>query len=286
MIRRFRTPDGLELAFRDEGSRASPGLAALCLAGLTRNMHDFDALAARLSASRRVIRLDARGRGLSDHDSDWSNYNVVREAQDALALMDHLDLTRTVVIGTSRGGLTAMMMAAIATGRVAGALLNDVGPVIDPEGLARIFAYLGTDPGFPDYETAAKAVAAAQAARFPGVPLAVWRDHVQRSYAEGPEGLVLNYDPHLRDAMLAQAEAAIDKPPDLWPLFDALAGVPVTVLRGEHSDLLTAETVAAMKARKSDLDVVEVPARGHVPFLDEPESLAAITRLLERVDRT
>lgn len=281
MIRRFRTADGLELAFRDDGPR-NDLLPVLCLAGLTRNMTDFDALAARLSEGRRVLRLDSRGRGLSDHDPEPANYNVVQEARDALALLDRLEVPRAVVIGTSRGGLLAMMMAALAPGRVAGAVLNDVGPVIDPEGIARIAGYVGIQPEFADYHAAATAIAAAQEPRFPGVPLAVWRDHTERSYAEGPDGLRLNYDPALGDVVRAQI--AEGEAPDLWPLFDALAEVPAVLLRGANSDLLSRETAAAMQARHPDLDLVEVPDRGHVPFLDEPEATRAIDRLLERAD--
>ncbi len=280
MIDTFETEDGLTLAFADDGPRDAP--AVLCLAGITRNMGDFDTLAARLSARYRVIRLDSRGRGRSDHDPDWQNYNVAVEARDALACLDHLGIAQAAVIGTSRGGLLAMMMAAMAPGRLSGVLLNDVGPDLDTAALLRIADYIGVHPGYADIEAATDDLVRTQAARFPGVPREVWRDHAERGFRQTSEGLALRYDPRLRDAFMAQMEALNDaEPPDLWPLFDAMAGIPVTVLRGANSDLLSTGGAAKMKARRPDIDLVEVADRGHVPFLDEPESTAAIDRFLE-----
>jgi pimeloyl-ACP methyl ester carboxylesterase len=273
---RFVTSDGLSLAYSDEGA----GLPLLCLPGLTRNGSDFDDLAAALGGRHRLIRLTSRGRGASDRDPDAMNYNAAVEARDVIGFLDHLGLDRVVVVGTSRGGIVAMLIAAFAKERLAGVLMNDVGPELAPEGLARIMTYLGIAPNARTHGEAAQALKATMGADFPGLPDAKWLTCAERWFDARPEGLALNYDPRLRDAF----EAAMAQPAaDMWPLFDALDGVPLAVVRGANSDLLTAETVARMRARRPDLIVAEVPDRGHVPFLDEPEAMAALDALLERV---
>jgi pimeloyl-ACP methyl ester carboxylesterase len=273
---RFTTPDGLGLDYDDEGA----GLPLLCLPGLTRNGTDFDDLAAALGGRHRLIRLTLRGRGASDRDPDPLNYNVAVEARDVAAFLDHLGLARAVVVGTSRGGLIAMVLAATARDRLAGVLLNDIGPELAPAGLARIMTYLGVTPRSRTYAEAAAALQATMGADFPGLPAEKWLTCARRWFDEGPEGLRLNYDPGLRVVL----EAAADGPAaDMWPLFDALDGVPLAVVRGANSDLLTSDTVARMRARRPDLIFAEVPDRGHVPFLDEPEALAALDALLARV---
>ncbi len=275
-MNRFTTPDGLGLAWQEEGA----GLPLLCLPGLTRNSSDFDDLAAALAGRHRLIRLTLRGRGASDRDPDWRNYNVAVEARDVVAFLDHLALPRATIIGTSRGGLIAMVLAATAKHRLAGVLLNDIGPELAPEGLANIFTYLGVPPRVRSFDEAATALRARMGDRFPGLSEARWRVLAERWFDAGPDGPVLNYDPRIRDALEAQSAQPAG---DLWPLFDALAGVPVAVVRGANSDLLTAATVAEMRARRPDLIVAEVPDRGHVPFLDEPEALEALAALVARV---
>ncbi len=274
-MRRFTTSDGLGLAFRDEGA----GLAVLCLAGLTRNMEDFDPVAAALAGQARVIRLDARGRGASDYDPNPANYHVTVEARDALELLDHLSIPRALVIGTSRGGMLAFLMGLAAHERLAGVVLNDIGPEIAPEGLAAIMAYVGLPPTDRDLDAAAARLRAQNALRFPGVALSAWRVWAARTYRPLPGGgLALRYDPAIRDALLAQAEAG--PLPDLWPLFDGLAGIPLGLIRGANSDLLTAETAQRMRARRPDMRYAEIADRGHIPFLDEPGSLALIRAVL------
>ena len=275
-MNRFVVPDGLSLAWEEEGQ----GVPLLCLPGLTRDGSDFDDLAAALGGRHRLIRLTLRGRGASDHDPDFRNYNVGVEARDVVAFLDHLGLDRVVVVGTSRGGLIAMVLAAMAKPRLAGVLLNDVGPELAPEGLEAIMSYLGIAPRAPDFVAAAGALKARMGKGFPGLSDARWETLARRWFAEGEGGLALTYDPRLRDAF----EADMRGPSiDLWPLFDALDGVPLAVVRGANSNLLAAETVARMRERRPDLIVAEVPDRGHVPFLDEPEALAALEALLVRV---
>lgn len=275
---RVVAPDGVGLAWEDEGE----GLPLLCLPGLTRNARDFDDLAAARGDRYRLVRLTLRGRGESDRDPDWRNYSVPVEARDVLAFLDARGLDRVVVVGTSRGGLIAMLLAATAPDRLAGVLLNDIGPELAPVGLDRIMGYLGVAPRARSMDELAEALRAVMGEAFPGLDESRWATLARRWFDEGPDGAPrLNYDPRLRDALTA---ASHQPAVDMWPLFDALAGIPVAVVRGANSDLLTRETVAAMRMRRPDLIAAEVSDRGHVPFLDEPEAVAALDALIERVE--
>ena len=268
---RFTAGDGAGLHYTDEGS----GLPVLCLAGLTRTGADFDYLAPHLPGVR-LVRMDYRGRGQSDR-TGAGTYTVAQEAQDATALLDHLGLTRAALIGTSRGGLIGMVLAA--GGRLSGLCLNDIGPVIERAGLERIKAYVGRNPAARTYGAMAQAMPRHNPG-FVGVPPDRWLAEVHRLYEENPAGLVIRYDPALRTAFLAGFDAP---PTDLWPLWDSAQTIPVAVIRGANSDLLSAETVAMMRQVRPDLRVAEVPGRGHVPFLDEPESLTLIRAFLQEV---
>ncbi|MEY8883351.1 alpha/beta fold hydrolase [Donghicola sp. XS_ASV15] len=273
---RFDTSDGLSLHYTDQGK----GLAVLCLPGLTRNSDDFLYVLPHLKGVR-VITLDSRGRGLSEWDGDYLNYSVPREASDVLELCAHLGLDRIVILGTSRGGLIAMGLAATHPELLAGVILNDIGPHIDEAGLARIKDYVGVTPDYPDLESAAQALAKSEGQENPNVPLSRWRDHAAALYRQGENRVVLRYDPRLATAL---AEQSTDGTlPDLWPFFDALKGKPVAVIRGANSDLLSESTVAEMARRHPDIVSVTVPERGHVPFLDEPEALKAINAVLESI---
>jgi len=269
----FTAPDGARLHYTDEGT----GLPLLCLAGLTRNGADFDYLAPHLPGVR-LIRPDYRGRGASDR-TGAATYTVPQEARDALALLDHLGVAKAAVLGTSRGGIIGMVLAAMAKDRLAGLCLNDVGPVLERAGLERIFEYVGRNPAARSHaELAAKLPAAMPG--FEGVPEARWLDEARHQYEETPDGLRIRYDPELREAFLA----AFDGPQaDLWPMFDACAGLPLALIRGANSDLLSAGTAAEMRRRRPDMIFAEVPGRAHIPFLDEAESLAAIRAWLERM---
>jgi len=273
----FTTSDGLKLAWAEEGA----GLPVLCLPGLTRNAADFDELAAALGGRFRLIRLTLRGRGTSDRDPDWKNYNVAVEARDVVEFLDFLRLPKVTIVGTSRGGLIAMVLAATVKDRLAGVLLNDIGPVLEAEGLANIMSYLGVPPKAKTHAEVVLALEARMGDRFPQLPPEKWLSLAERWFDQGPDGLVLNYDPRLREAL----EAAEGPAPDMWPLFDALAGLPLAVVRGANSDLLSAATVAEMARRHPGLIAAEVPDRGHVPFLDEPEALAAFEALMAEVAR-
>ena len=268
----FNASDGARLAYRDEGN----GLPVLCLAGLTRSGTDFDFVVPHLDDVR-LIRADYRGRG----GSEWTGaatYTVPREAQDALELLDHLGIEQAAILGTSRGGLIGMGLAATAKQRLLGLCLNDIGPVIDREGLNKIKDYVGRNPAAKTLD----ALVAKLPAAMPGfdLPEERWRAFAERLYTETDDGLHNRYDPELRTSFLA----AFDGPDaDLWPLFDAAAELPLALIRGANSDLLSAETAAEMRRRRPDMIFADVAGRGHVPFLDEPEALAAIRAWLELI---
>ncbi len=274
MMKKFKTSDGLMLAYSDTGT----GTPVLCLPGLTRNSNDFNFLAPHMEDVR-LIRMDYRGRGESDYDPNWQNYSVPVEARDVVELLDHLELDKAAMIGTSRGGMISMVLAMTAKNRLSGVLLNDIGPVLDVRGLALIADYIGRKPAYKTF-----AEAAADRPRvmpeFANVPYERWLAEVSGQYFETPEGLALRYDAKLRDAVIGTLTADA---PDLWPFFDAMQGLPLALLRGANSNLLSRDTVAEMQARRPDMIFAEVPDRGHIPFLDEPESLSVIAKWLEKI---
>ncbi|GGF49089.1 alpha/beta fold hydrolase [Mameliella alba] len=272
---KLQTSDGISLFYRDEGE----GLPLLCLAGLTRNGRDFDFVAPHLEGVR-LIRLDYRGRG----QSDWApheTYQIPVEGRDALELLDHLGLEKAAILGTSRGGLIAMVLAATAKARLLGVALNDIGPEIAGPGLKVIEGYLGRKP--PQKTLAEVAQRRAEVMTgFVGVSEARWMEEAERLFVQTDQGLELTYDPKLRDAVLG---GGAQPAPDLWPLFDALEGLPLCAMRGENSDLLTPECFAEMRRRRPDMIATEVKGRGHIPFLDEPEALEALQGWLARLRR-
>jgi pimeloyl-ACP methyl ester carboxylesterase len=269
----FTASDGARLHFSDEGA----GVPVLALSGVTRTSADFDFLAPHLPDVR-LIRMDYRGRGHSDRTGP-ATYTVPREARDALDLLDHLGVARAAILGTSRGGLIGMFLAATARGRLTGLCLNDVGPVLERDSLLRIADYVGRQPSAPTLDAFATALPGLWPG-FDGVPGERWRGVAERLCEETGEGLRLRYDPALRESFRAGVEAPAA---DLWPLFDACAGLPLALIRGANTDLLAPGTVAEMRARRPDMIHAEVPGRGHAPFLDEPESLSAIRGWLGRL---
>lgn len=275
--------DGTRLYARDYAAEEDLGLVpAVCLPGLTRNARDFETIAPHLARKRRVIVVDFRGRGQSGR-ADPASYRPDQEAADTLAVLDHLGIERFAVVGTSRGGIVAMVMASRALQRLAGVLFNDIGPRIGTAGLLRIRSYLGTDPQFNNW---AEAVAALQAVNpgFPGLTDEEWLAFARRVYREENGLPRADYDMGLARTFPPAEDIAAGKVPELWALFELLAPVPCLVLRGEHSDLLSAETVSEMQRRHPRLAAATVSGRGHVPFLDEPDSRAAIAAWLSAVD--
>ena len=275
----FTTADGLRLEYLDEGAGDGPPI--LCLAGLTRNKSDFDYMVEDLDRPNRIIRLDCRGRGGSDYDPDWSNYNVVKETEDALALLDHLNIPSAVIIGTSRGGVLGMLMQQLRPGAVSALVLSDVGPDVDFEGLRRILSYIGMPPPYKTMDEAAADFALKLKDIFVGHDHRYFLDIVERSYAVGPDRLALNYDPKLRDATEAQMKVVKDDGHGLWPVFALFRDIPVLALRAENSDILSPKTLRKMIDQKPDLRDAVIPGVGHIPRLNEPVALAAIRDLLD-----
>ncbi len=271
-MKTFQSSDNLSLAYSDTGT----GLPLLCLPGLTRTGADFRYVAPHLSKCR-MITMDMRGRGGSDWDENWQNYSLPVECQDILALLDHLGLDRVAILGTSRGGLQAMALAATVPDRLIGVALNDVGPELDANGLGAIMTYLGRRPNAKTYDEAALALKAASIG-FQNVPDERWLEEARLHFVETDTGLNLTYDPALR-----QSVEAVTELPDLWPFFDALAKLPLCVLRGSGSNLLSQDTYQKMRDKRPDMIATEVPDRGHAPFLDEPQALDALNKWLDNL---
>jgi pimeloyl-ACP methyl ester carboxylesterase len=263
--RYWTSDDGLRLYGRDYPGPSPEAPVLLCLPGLTRNSKDFEALALSLCQRWRVLCPDQRGRGHSARDSDPGRYRPDRYCADMLALLDGLDIERVGLIGTSLGGLMAMMLVAMRPQAIQAVVLNDVGPEFDPAGIARISAYL-TQPSAPcSLDEALARIAGINAGVFPDYGPADWLALAQQTCVVEDGRVVLDYDP-----AIAQGLANGSATPDLWPLFGLLAGRPVLALRGALSDLLSAATLARMAERLPGLETLEVPDRGHAPTLDEP----------------
>ena len=272
--------DNLRLHYRDyPGSDDRP--AILCIPGLTRNVRDFESIADRLAGEWRVIVVELRGRGESAYAKDPMSYVPLVYLQDLIALLDELALPKFVGIGTSLGGIMLMLLATTRGGQMAGALLNDIGPEIAEAGLERIRSNVGTSGPQPTWVHAARAVAEMQGKIYPKWRLQDWLRFAKRLYRLNSKGrMVLDYDQRIAEPFRVSGdEAGVN----LWPAFDALAGIPLALVRGGLSDLLSAETAAAMKARVPSMDMAVVPRVGHAPTLEESEAVAAIDRLLARI---
>lgn len=279
----FKSNDGLQLYYREFGGDNS-GTPVICLPGLTRNSRDFEDLAEYLSNDiddrRRVITPDLRGRGFSSHDPEWRNYHPGTYVQDTWTLLDTLDLDKIIVIGTSLGGLCAMAMSAQKPDRIAGVVMNDIGPEINPVGLTRIQEYTGRVPPVRTWNEAADQTRQIYGEWLPGLSDDDWHKMARRAYRENAEGIPeLDIDSNIGEAVRKVGPQKGDP----WALFDSLKTTPVLLLRGLLSDILSEDIVDKMSARKPDLEVVRVANRGHVPLLDEPECLAAIETFLKRV---
>lgn len=277
--RSLLSADGLALAFRDyPGPPAAKATPALCLPGLTRNARDFEDLAGALARERRVLSPDLRGRGRSAWDPDASHYQPATYLADLLRLLDELRLERVIAIGTSLGGLLTMLLAGARPSALAAAVLNDIGPVVEPAGLARIRSYVGASGPMKGWSEAAAACRAAQAIALPDLGEAGWLAFARRTCVERPDGTVrFDYDPSIAQPLAGSGAAPAADP---WLLWKPLAGIATLVVRGEISDILSAETLAEMQRRKPDLRTITVRGRGHAPLLDEPEALGAIQSFL------
>jgi pimeloyl-ACP methyl ester carboxylesterase len=277
--RTLTAQDGLRLFYRDYGDPLAAGTPVVCLSGLTRNSKDFDVLAARLSARRRVICPDYRGRGRSDYAADWRSYHPRVILGDLVQLLAATGVHRAVICGISFGGILAMALGVAEPTALAGVILDDIGPDLGAAGRARIMDYVSRDHPQPDWDTAV----AALRAMFPTLSFKTdgdWRRFTEATFREGDDGrLHFDWDTALVKPFLAESE-----PRDLWPLYRSLRHVPVLAIRGGLSDVLGEATLTRMAEEKPDLAHLTVPDVGHVPSLTEPETERAIDDLLARVD--
>lgn len=278
----FESGDGLQLFARDypgPGGAGQPPL--LCMHGLTRNSADFAGLAAHLAPRRRLLCVDQRGRGRSAYDPVAAHYTPATYVQDMFGLLDGQRIDRVVLVGTSMGGLMAFMMGVIQPQRIAGMVINDIGPEVDPTGLARIKSYVGKTAPVSTWEQAIAQQRAINGLAFPDFSDAQWRAFTRGLYRDEDGVPVLAYDPAIAQPIAAEQANAV--PPDLWPMFESLDSIPMLVLRGESSDILARACVERMRACHPGLFHVEIPDRGHAPMLDEPEALAAIDSFLGEI---
>lgn len=277
----WTSEDGLTLRYRDyagpaEGADGRPPI--LCIPGLTRNHRDFEPLAEAFAGEWRVICIDLRGRGKSDYARDAASYRPLQYLADVAALLDQAGLDRVVAVGTSLGGIVIMLLATIAPERIAAAVLNDVGPEIEPGGMARIRDYVGQGRSFPTWMHAARGLREQGGVAYPDFELSDWLRLAKRLMAVGPGGrIAFDYDMKVAEPFHAPGGAA---PADMWPAFRALAGRPALAIRGELSDILSAATLARMAQELPGMETATIPRVGHAPTLEEPQAQAALARLL------
>lgn len=277
--------DGLHLYARDYGPDVGNALPVVCLPGLARTSEDFHDLARALSTNpdhpRRVLALDYRGSGRSEWDRDWRQYDVRVELNDTLQVLAVAGVEKAVFVGTSRGGLITMALSAVRPILLGGAVLNDVGPVIETKGIARIRGYVGKLPLPRSMMEAGQILRGLFGAQFPGFTDAQWEKQARGTWREDQGRLVLNYDPSLMNTLEA---LDLDMPlPNLWPFFEGLAHVPVLAIRGGHSDLLTAETLRRMKERHPRLTALTVEGQGHALVI-EGDLIGAIAGLIAEAE--
>ena len=275
----FDSQEGLRLFSRVYAGPSAGAAVVVCLHGLMRNSRDFEDLAPHLAARYRVIVPDVRGRGFSARDPNFNNYEIPVYLNDLLLLLTGLGVGRARIIGTSMGGLMAMVLGVMQPQLVAGIVLNDVGAELDPQGLERIRGYAGKSAPVRSWEEAVADVRGIYGSVWPGLSDERWQRIARLSYRASAQGVPeADADPLIAEPFRDPKTGA----PNLWPLWGALAKVPILAIRGAHSDILNAATLARMQQEKPDLEVLEVANRGHAPMLDEPECLAAIDEFLAR----
>lgn len=277
---RYQSSDGLTLFYREYGDdNTRPPI--LCLPGITRNSRDFEDLAPVLAQRYRVLAVDFRGRGFSDRDPDWRNYHPQTYADDTVVLLDALGIERVLLLGTSLGGLVSTVLSKQHGERIVGVILNDIGPEIGAEGLARIKSYIGRVPPVENWDQAAAQARETYGLAWRDLSDDMWQRLARRGYRENKAGIpTLDMDPKIGDA----ARNVGTNLADPWVLFDGLLDTPTLLIQGELSDILTDEIVAKMQGRKPDLRHFVVANRGHPPLLDEPECLRAIESFINEVN--
>ncbi len=278
-------PDGLRLHYLEYGSRLDPGAPVVCLPGLARTAEDFDRLARVLAVpdngqSRRILALDYRGRGRSAWDPDWTHYNLNTEHEDILATLAAAEVTNAIFIGTSRGGMHVMALAAARPSLIRGAVINDIGPVIERAGLMRIKNYVGKLPSSTSWKDAADSFRKTAGAHFTNVAEADWETYARLTFNEENSRIQLRYDPALaRTLDTFEADSPL---PAFWPQFEALANVPVLGIRGNNSDLLSPETFTDMGKRHPAFEMHVVMGQGHAPLLLDNPTISVIADFVAR----
>ncbi|WP_286831077.1 MULTISPECIES: alpha/beta fold hydrolase [Kordiimonas] len=275
----FTNPDGLKQHYRDYNQAGDNAPVVLCMPGLTRNARDFEAIAEHLSDRCRVICVEQRGRGQSDWDPNPSRYLPVTYVADMMALLAHLGVDKVIAIGTSLGGLMTIMIQAMHPGKLQAAVINDIGPEIDPKGIERIKSYVGKGTPPETWEAAVEAVKTANAGVYPNFTEEDWRWYTENLYEDVDGKPAVMYDPAISQNFNSEESQSS---PDLWPYFKTLHSIPMVVLRGGISDILSAETLERMAREHPDLVPVTVPGIGHVPLMREPECKQAIDELVGR----
>ncbi len=281
--RYFSAPDGLMLHVRDYGSALDPGVPAVCLPGLTRNSADFGPLASALAAGRigdkrRVLALDYRGRGLSERDRNWRNYTLEVEGADLLAVLTAAGIERAIFIGTSRGGLHVMRLAAARPAVLHAVVLNDIGPFIEPRGMARIRSYVGKLPPPRSAPDAVDLLKRLMSQQFTGLSEADWAFYAKITFTDAKGQFAARYDPKL---MKPLESLDLEQPlPTFWPQFDGLRNAPLLVIRGANSDVLSTETLTEMTRRHPGCEVFIVEGQGHPPLLLDAGAIDRICRFV------
>ncbi len=286
--RRFSACDGLQLYARDYGHddpRTAASLPVVCLPGLSRNSRDFHLLATRLSTHpekpRRIVALDYRGRGFSDWDPDKSRYQLPVEAEDVVSACAALDVPRAIFIGTSRGGLILHLLAAMCPDLLAAVVLNDIGPVIEIEGLLQIRQYLEAQPKLRSWEEAVESLSRVHGATFPALDDTDWRDMAEAIFRQKDGMIAADFDPALIEPL--KSMNANTPVPDLWALYEGFRAMPLMVIRGENSSILSQATVVEMERRHPDMQSVTAKGQGHAPLLHRADLLSEITRFIDRI---
>ncbi|MEL7445340.1 MAG: alpha/beta hydrolase [Pseudomonadota bacterium] len=283
--RYYPSADGrLTLFARDYPAIGDGGSSAplLMMHGLTRNSADFEPLISKLGTNRRIIVPDQRGRGLSEYDPDPANYRPDIYVEDMWSLLGELQIDRVALIGTSMGGLMSMVMGAQQRNRIAGIVINDIGPTVSEAGLDRIRSYVGGGHAMANWSEAAMQCRLINSEALRGFETEDWIAFAKRTCTENPDCTVsFAYDPGIANSMEDKDPSTI--PPDLWSLWDSLASIPIAVVRGADSDILSRDTLAEMGRRHRGMTETEIPLRGHAPILDEHEAVTAITEFIGRI---
>jgi pimeloyl-ACP methyl ester carboxylesterase len=280
-------PDGLKLHLREYGSVHDPGIPAVCLAGLSRNSADFGELASALASGlkgprRRVLALDYRGRGLSDHDRNWQNYSLEVENTDLLSVLAAMEIDGAIFVGTSRGGLHVMLLTATRPRILRGAVLNDIGPVLEPRGMARIRSYVGKLPVPKSLGDAVSLLKELMSERFSGLSETDWETYAKITFADDVGRIAMRYD---RNLMKSLEALDLEQPlPVFWPQFDGLRNVPLLIIRGENSDLLSIDTLHEMLRRHPGAESCTVKGQGHAPLLIDKDTIERICGFAAAID--